>query len=329
MTFHTGFVPDPERAAGFDRRMHSELAASLRHVLAQSEGVFPVDRAPVDALIADLEAGTRYPPTAFGRYYDLVGNLLDDDLERAERTLTGLVDQPPADAYQRVAPLQSPERCPRSRLYRDRLMAEMAPGISVQPPDPGSAEVFEQHYRAAMQLLHRAVPELAGEIESLVREVVPIAGGADDEGVFEGASHYQLWGALFLNAAPADNRVAMAEMIAHESAHGFLFGCCIDEPLVYNDDDERFPSPLRSDPRPMDGIFHATFVSARMHWTMSRLLASDELNPEEAETARAARDDDARNFADGDRVIQAHAELSRHAAELIAGARSWMAGVGA
>jgi hypothetical protein len=75
----------------------------------------------------------------------------------------------------------------------------------------------------------------------------------------------------------------------------------------------------------MDGIYHATFVSARMHWTMSRLLDSGELTAEEVDAARAARDADARNFADGDAVIHAHARLSHVGGELIAGARAWMA----
>lgn len=325
MTAHPAFAPDPQRAVEFDRRMHSELAASLRHIREQSQGVLAAENERFDALIRDLEDHVTYPPAAFGWYYELVVSLLDDDLERAGHVLTELVHTPAVLEGQRIVLLDRPERCPWSRLYRDKLMADMDESISIEPADAEKAIAFGERYKAALDLLDREVPALAGEIRALVREVIPVVGGPNDTGIFEGASHYQLWGALFLNAAPVENRVEMAERVAHESAHSLLFGFCIDQPLVHNDDDERYPSPLREDPRPMDGIYHATFVSARMHWTMSCLLDSGALSAEEVESARAARDNDAKNFADGDRVIREYAELSRHGTELIRGAREWMA----
>ena len=38
----------------------------------------------------------------------------------------------------------------------------------------------------------------------------------------------------------------------------------LDEPLVQNAPDESYHSPLRADDRPMDGVFHATLVCARL-----------------------------------------------------------------
>lgn len=60
-------------------------------------------------------------------------------------------------------------------------------------------------------------------------------------------------------------------MLAHEAGHCLLFGLTIDEPLVLNDDNEMFLSPLRPDPWPMDGICHATLQSVRMAWAMEAL----------------------------------------------------------
>jgi hypothetical protein len=52
----------------------------------------------------------------------------------------------------------------------------------------------------------------------------------------------------------------MVQMLAHESSHNLLFGFSADESLVENSPEELFPSPLRMDPRPMDGICHATLA---------------------------------------------------------------------
>ncbi len=62
--------------------------------------------------------------------------------------------------------------------------------------------------------------------------------------------------------------------LLHETAHQLLFGLSLDQPVVENDVEERYASPLRPDPRPMDGIFHATFVCARMRYGYVRLDGS-------------------------------------------------------
>ena len=79
-----------------------------------------------------------------------------------------------------------------------------------------------------------------------------------------------------------------AQALAHESGHNLLFGFCASESLVENADEELFASPLRADPRPMDGVFHATYVVARMHQTLTRLLEANVLD-DEPNRSRAAR----------------------------------------
>ena len=141
----------------------------------------------------------------------------------------------------------------------------------------------------------------------------------------DGGSHYQLWGALFLNAGFHSTDEAMAEVIAHESAHSLLFGLCTHETLVLNDDDEGYPSPLREDLRPMDGIYHATFVSARMHWAMNRLLEAGLVQPQRRDEIVKARDADRINFESGLSVVRKSGQLTPLGREVMAGAQRYMA----
>ena len=134
----------------------------------------------------------------------------------------------------------------------------------------------------------------------------------------------RLWGALFLNADFHRTAQAVAEVLAHESAHSLLFGFCTDSALVENSDDERYNSPLRTDPRPMDGIYHATFVSARMHWAMSRLLEARVLDDEATEATRGARDADVRNFWSGYEVVAEHGRLTDLGRALMNEAHAYM-----
>jgi HEXXH motif-containing protein len=119
----------------------------------------------------------------------------------------------------------------------------------------------------------------------------------------------------------------VCEVLAHESAHSLLFGFTVDEALQDNPDEELYASPLRVDPRPMDGIYHATFVSARMHWAMTRLAESGLLTEEQREKAYAAAASDLTNFDAGYGVVAAHGVLTDTGAALMRGAHDYMQSV--
>lgn len=60
--------------------------------------------------------------------------------------------------------------------------------------------------------------------------------------------------------------------LVHEYSHNLLFGLAADGALVLNDPAERYRSPLRDAQRPIDGIYHACYVSAREVVAMDRIL---------------------------------------------------------
>ncbi len=77
------------------------------------------------------------------------------------------------------------------------------------------------------------------------------------------------------------------EHIIHEASHIHLNCLMAIDPLILNAPDERFTSPIRTDPRPMMGVFHATYVSARIarfFMKMYRLTGHEELLHTLAET---------------------------------------------
>ncbi len=320
------FAPDAVRGRSLDRAMRDELAGSLRHLVAAAMGAVRFDAGAVSAIADALERGVRFSPFLFATYYELAQALIDEELARAQALFAAVADFKPIEDRFRIAPLG----CGASGRFAEQYVALMCADPSVDlnflPPDPAKAAAFIARLQAAAALMDRAAPNAIGEIRAIIDEIVIVAGDKSRKMQFDGGSHFQLWGALFLNCDYHVNVVAAAEVLAHESAHSFLFGCCRDEMLVENEDEETFASPLRIDPRPMDGIYHATFVSARMHWVMSALLDSGLLSEEErafAETARAA---DASNFAAGLGVVEAHGRLTRTGAALMQGAKRYMQG---
>ena len=75
----------------------------------------------------------------------------------------------------------------------------------------------------------------------------------------------------------------------------------------------------------MDGIYHATFVSARMYWVMDRMLEAGVIEPERRDAVRAARDLDNHNFEAELSVVRQHADLTELGREIMDGAEQYMA----
>ena len=134
-----------------------------------------------------------------------------------------------------------------------------------------------------------------------------------------------LWGAVVLNVAAYKTTLDMVQALAHESGHNLLFGLCAHGPLHENGDTERYASPLRTDPWPMDGIVHATYVTARMHQSVQRLADAGVLDAAQMAEARGANRDNVKRFAMGMETIDRHARLTPLGRAVMGGAERYMA----
>jgi hypothetical protein len=318
------FSPDSAHAARCDRAMHAGLADSLRHVCAASDGKVEFDRGAIERLIGDIEAGRRLSPTAFAIYYELVPALMAGRLDDARARFAELARQRPIDRSFCVMALGEPTMAEKEARYLRFMSNDPAYRHVFLPPPAEDLAAFKRQFASVMELLEQAAPELLAELKALISELILVVGPKDATVHFDGGSSYQLWGALFLNAVRHKTRIDVIDSLAHESAHSRLFGLCTEEAPVTNPDEELHPSPLRAEARPMDGVYHATFVSARMHWAMSRLIASGLLTEEERILAIRARDADRRNFESGYKTVAAHAQLTRTGQLALDAARAYM-----
>jgi HEXXH motif-containing protein len=324
MNIDLGFAPNAQRALLIDRRMNLELAASLRYVVEQVHEELDFDAPAMLRLALSIESGGRVDAEVFGWYYNLVMALLNADVDQSLKLLSKLQSAKVLQGGRCFVQLRDPAVCARSELYLGKFL-ESVENCMVHPPSDEVAGQFVARFDRGLALLRRAAPELACEVDAIVHEVVPVVGDLSKPMQIDGGSHYQLWGALFLNTQFHPTDEAMVEVIAHESAHSLLFGFCAYEPLTRNDEDARYSSPLRPDPRPMDGIYHATFVSARMYWVMDRMLQAGVIEPERRDAVRAARDLDKRNFEAGLSVVRQHADLTDLGRNIMDGAEHYMA----
>lgn len=322
------FAPSAERVLFLDQRMRLRLHDSLRYIAGEARGQLELDDNAFKAFLSRL---ARQPasPLVFSFYSDVVLALEEDELEQAARLLREMMQLPPHPGPPNISALADPAQDATGRRYARFIDTDPSVPFQIFQPSAEAAAGCRAQIRAAFELMDAGDPELAAEIRALLREIVLAAGTEDPKAMtFDGASAFMLWGAIIINANRRDGALGMVQMLAHESSHNLLFGWSADESLVQNPPEALYPSPLRVDPRPMDGIYHATFVTARMYRAVRRLLDSGVLPVALREKARQELAQNAALFAKGMATVERHGELTPLGEAVIHGARDYMAAAG-
>jgi hypothetical protein len=319
----TGFDPSAWRGRAVNERMRRRLRDSLNYILEQADGAVEFPPQEFDGFLSRLERGP-VSPLVFGAYCDLVLALDEDDLGTAERLLREIAAAPNMEDGPRIIDLSDPEQDASSDRYCRFVDTDPETPITILPPGEPAAHL-RNLITQAFALIDTGNPALAGEIRAILREIVLAHGTEDAKGLkFDGVSSFMLWGGVVLNVTGYKTAIEVVQALAHESGHNLLFGLCAYGPLQENDDSERYPSPLRIDERPMDGIVHAAYVTARMHQSIQRLIDAGVLDEAQQNEAKHANDANVRNFASGMETIGRHARLTPLGQTVMAGARDYM-----
>ena len=173
-------------------------------------------------------------------------------------------------------------------------------------------KLCKEEIETTLALMQRADPAFHAEVRRLLRMIVLGAPESPNPShVFNGASTFFLWGGTFLNADLRRTTISLVDLLVHESSHVLLFAVGADGALTRSSDDERYSSPLREDPRPIDGIFHACFVATRVHLALSRLLESGVMTAEQISQAAQCRNDNGNAARVSLGVLDEHARLTK------------------
>lgn len=321
------FNPDGTRGALVDGAVRRSAAESLSllcdAIAAQRPDLIP----SLQRSIARLHSGP-VRPALFALYSDLVDAIFSDDEPAFQSAMTAITElEVEASDGVRGITLGDGDLGPGMAIrFLRHLDDDPTTPLCVGPISGEELRIANDCLTSTWNLLDVAAPELSLEIRALVRDVIFVASeSGTGRLVFHGASTFYLWGSLFLNARMHPDRVSMAEGLAHEAAHSLLLGYSFGAPLVDNDVSDRFASPLREDPRPMDGIVHATYVLARMHYCIERLLASQALNAAERDCLEAAKLRRRSDYLQGLDIVSTHARFTPIGRALFEGAQSYMA----
>jgi hypothetical protein len=182
-------------------------------------------------------------------------------------------------------------------------------------PEPPSGKDFgscRQEIDAGLAVMQRIDSVWFDEVRSLLRMIVLGSPASPDlADFFNGASTFFLWGLALLNANLRRGPIPILDLLVHESSHVLLFGLSADGGLTRNSGKERYGSPVRADKRPIDGIFHACFVTTRVHLAMRCLLDSGSLGQDDSRLAIKYRDSNEKAGREALAVLERHAKPTK------------------
>ncbi|MCC6735154.1 MAG: hypothetical protein IT534_03370 [Bauldia sp.] len=306
----TVFGPDAARAVGLDAALRAGLARSLEYLAETTGG----RDGAWDDVLARIAAGP-VSPFLFGSYATFVAALSRGERPAPHKALLVLASRLPAATAPivlhggGVPPALWPVLATLFDTDADRP-------FRVRPPAPAHAAAAMGEIETALDVLRRHDPVFHDDIVATQRVIVlaePVRGTHS----FGAASTFFLWGLSIFNAEARRDVVGMLDVLVHESGHLLLFGLAGGEALAENGA-EKHQSPLRRDPRPIEGIFHAAFVATRVHAALTRLLASPGLDGTIATGAAKERDASGTAGRKGLATLKAHAIPTARGGEVIA-----------
>ncbi len=316
-------LPNPKSTATIAANVHQKLFRSLHHLVFEVIGQRVTPPLSEDALRAIIFGGPSGPSAAvFALHAALLDAATRSDMAEVPKlfeVLSAMADRDTAAPTKiAISPLSE------THVHHDdvdllkRVFADDI-GLTANLVGPPEEEVAraQRLICEAVDALDQAAPAWAEELRSLANHIYLATAHDEASYLFAGAAVFDAFGAMLINPVGLRDRATTMMAVIHESSHQQMFLFHLDDPVVLNDAEFTYTSPLRKEPRPMEGIFHAMWVSARM------VLAARavRLSPHAPEWADDLKEHQTRAhgaFSDCVGTVAEHADLSELGATLFA-----------
>lgn len=261
--------PNGKRAEMLRNSMDTRLCASLDYLFCSLSKASPATDLSIffknlDLLQVQLKSGLRIDPGTYAFHWQLRKSMRDNDPVSVSSLLSEHAEEFGVSANLSITHFLSLSHRPEKtwRLIRSTLEQEFngtySNAFDATEPDAVSASLMESHIQEALQFLKSHDHETLQELEQLVPEICLISSPSINAG-----TSFTVFGFLYITCLRKGHGLFnYIENLCHEAAHHYLFALLTLDRLFENDD-KLYRSPLRTEPRPMSGIFHALFVLAR------------------------------------------------------------------
>ncbi len=274
-------VPSEARAVELRQNLNQVLIGDLENYLFAARKLYP---SMVDAAlgeIATLDLNRRINPSYYVQLWRLTYGQKARDFGLVGSAIGQLASVPDGDKHFDVF---------RSgNLQWDALDSEIYAFLAgpdgprskqgnlpeIQALSEAELERGEDWLAASIHQMRSLDPQLAIEFDAFVSQVRLFKGHTA-----RGITSPRCWGAILLRVPdPGLERdepiMYFLDHVTHETSHILLHAIMATDPLITNGYDGRFSAPIRWDPRPLYGIFHAMFVLSRISRMLHRYALAE------------------------------------------------------
>lgn len=276
------FAPNANRVSQLDRAITDTLLSGLRSILPQLS--FDLSNLPshwINRRGEEVVDGEQLPPSVFLIYNEIIKACSANDINQAKKLSevllrTGIIRTPKITAFDdsHIEPIIWAAL--RNELDNDEFLR-----LEIDPPKPEHLDAAKPKVESSLRWLSNN-SDFTSELSTLAREIVVFDDQRSTDMGAESASCFSFWGGIFINARRATHQFFVLEALVHEAAHQLLFALSQDENPVLNPPEERYASPLRRDPRPLSGIYHAAFVCGRMYLALKYVRDTEQFSANDA-----------------------------------------------
>ncbi|WED44432.1 aKG-HExxH-type peptide beta-hydroxylase [Legionella cardiaca] len=210
----------------------------------------------------ELYSASFISPWLYSQYFKLLESMKKDDIFSVEQTIQDLADTNCWLIHERLIALGLKKEWEKKVFVEEVSIAFGSDHLKAFSPPEKELEKFEIAVSDALKLITEADNHFINEINSFVSTINLVKSNLN-----VGATSPKFFGAIYLslpdNLLPF-HRLFLVEHLVHETSHLYLNAVIAYDPLVLNEVDERFISPIRTDLRPMLGVYHAAFVLSRV-----------------------------------------------------------------
>ena len=287
------------------------MAESLRevHRVAQARGL---EADGVVRAAEHLGSGGQLTPDAYADYFEVIRALQTDPNTQINGFLRNIETQTRKASDGVALRVLSMEDCGRvgARKIRAHFASESLTFGQMRFVPPSAHPRIRRNLKQGIATIKAYAPNAWADFSAITTEIVAAYGAPRNRMTFDGCSSLERFGSILINMRRDRSPLIMAETLVHESAHSLLFALSCNDHRVLNPASELYESPLRIDPRPLDGIYHAVFVLARMHGFLAEVALHPKSTSAMKAEARKTLKTRYENFMDGYTVLKDNALLT-------------------
>jgi hypothetical protein len=260
-------LPNLTLAQQLNRKVEAQLKESLTHLFEISEDFIDEPLRAFKNKIKDLTVNPLY----YALNFEWLTALEQDNIGSL-RQCVNLLTQPglatPLEPYLTFESQQIPHFF--EELFQQQTQLYVPIGLDYKKPSPQAFRSSIQIIEQAKAVLKETVPEILDEHQTFVKSILII-----DRVNYGSGTSFTFFGLISTHSFPETASLLKAiEMLVHETAHLYIFGLSSFDALTLNPPTQLFKAPFREDPRPMMGIYHATFVLGRLLYVFDKLEKS-------------------------------------------------------